>query len=162
MTWNLTTISDLKHKVRKLKQAETTIRFGGKPNSKPLVWHSFFDLNDVPRDDSKYSLSKLAAMSRDEYKAVVDEFFSRVYYEFYMENGIIYIGVYDPAVLARLGLPPHADESGVKARFRELAKKYHPDSGGDAAKFVELMKTYKELIRKINCTGRMKQGCRKR
>ena len=125
-----------------------TIRFSNKPSNKPLIWHRFFDLNDSPKDDSKYSLNKLAAMNREEYKAVVDEFFSYVYYEFYMENGLVYAGTYDPAVLARLDLPPHTDERGVKARFRELAKKYHPDSGGDAAQFVELMKTYRELTGK--------------
>jgi len=145
MTWNLNTLSDLKHKVRKLKKAEATIRFSGRQSIKPLVWHRFFDLNDNPRDGSRYCMKKLAAMNREEYKAIVDEYFSHVYYEFYMENGIIFAGVYDPAVLARLDLPPHADEAGVKARFRELAKKYHPDSGGCAAQFVELMKTYKEL-----------------
>ena len=137
MTWNSTTLSDIKRKIRKLKKAETTIRFGGRPSSKPLVWDSFFGKRD---------LKELDAMSYEDYKVLVDEFFSRVYYELYMENGIVFAGVYDPAVLARLGLPPHADESGVKTRFRELAKKYHPDNGGDAAQFVELMKTYKELI----------------
>ena len=131
-----------------MRQAETTIRFSNKPSGKSLIWHRFFDLNDSQKDDCKYSLKKLAAMSREEYKAVVDEFFSHVYYEFYMENGIVYAGTYDPAVLARLDLPPHTDEGGVKAKFRELAKRYHPDSGGDAAKFVELMKTYRELIEK--------------
>ena len=125
-----------------------TIRFSNRPSNKSLIWHRFFDLNDSPKDDSKYSLKKLAAMSREEYKAVVDEFFSYVYYEFYMENGLIYAETYDPAVLARLDLPPYADERVIKARFRELAKKYHPDSGGDAAQFVELMKTYKELTGK--------------
>ena len=148
MTWNLNTLSDLKHKVRKLKQAERTIRFSNKPSNKPLVWNSFFDLSDNPRDDRKYSLAKLAAMSHEEYKAVIDEFFSHVYYEFYMENGIIYDGVYNPSVLAQLDLPPNADENGVKARFRDLAKTHHPDNGGDAAKFVELMKTYRELTGK--------------
>ena len=152
MTWNLNTLNDLKHKVRKLKKVEITIRFPNSPSDKALskktlVWNNFFDLNvyDIPRDNSKYCLHKLAAMTREEYKAVVNEFFSRVYYEFYLENGIIYAGVYDPAVLARLDLPPHADEDGIRAKFRELAKKYHPDNGGDAAKFIELMKTYREL-----------------
>jgi len=137
MTWNLNISSDTKQKVRKLKKAEITIRFSGKPSNKPLVWDSFFNPDVV---------TKLDTMSREDYRALVDEFFSRVYYEFYMESGIIFLGVYDPAVLARLDLPPHTDEAGVKARFRELAKKYHPDSGGDAAQFIELMKTYRELI----------------
>jgi hypothetical protein len=132
------TTPELKTKIRKLKQAEMQIRFGGKakPNAK-LVWDGFFDLK------------KVAAMSRPEYDRLIEDFFARVYYELYKENGMMYMMGYnnfDPSLLAGLGLPPDADEKDIKARFRALAKEHHPDNAGDAAKFVEIMKVYRELV----------------
>jgi len=143
MIWSSTTTSDIgiKQKIRKLKKAEMVIRFPDGVHKRPLVWDNYFN---------KADLGKLAAMSPEDYKSVVDEFFSRVYYEFYMENGISFAGVYDPSMLAKLGLPPHADESSIKARFRRMAKECHPDNGGSAEEFVELMKIYKELL-SFNC-----------
>lgn len=39
-----------------------------------------------------------------------------------------------------LGVPPAAEPSEIRAKFRELARLYHPDAegGGDAAKFSEV------------------------
>jgi len=140
--------AELKRKVRKLKKFENTVRGqNGMGAGVPPVWDRFFDLRDGGSHKSMalHSLSELAAMSRDEYKAVVDEFFARVYYEVYIHNGIIDAPVYDPSLLEQLGLPPISDEAAVKKRFRDLAKKYHPDTGGDAGKFIKLMTVYREL-----------------
>lgn len=77
---------------------------------------------------------------------VVSEFFYHVYYRFYKENGIVNVYLYDPDILAQMGLPIEADSNEIKRKFRELAKKYHPDTGGDSAKFIELIENYKKLI----------------
>jgi len=151
-------LAGLKRKIRKLKQFEKTIRANeGIKSDVPLVWDKFFDLHDVresapePAPDGKtlYTLPKLAAMSREEYKSVVDDFFAHVYYEVYVYSGIIGATIYDPAILAQLGLPPVADEMAVKKKFRELAKKYHPDAGGDHEEFVALMRIYRELSKPV-------------
>ena len=142
-------IDNVKRRVRKLKQLEKIIRVqNGMGNDNPLVWDKFFDLRNDTAGTALYTLPKLAGMSREEYKNVVDEFFARVYYEVYVLRGIINATVYDPALLALLGLPPVADEVAVKKRFRELAKEYHPDAGGEHGKFVELMRVYRDLNRK--------------
>jgi len=160
-------IADLKRKIRRLKQFENTVREKNNINDGvPLVWDKFFDLrnagtgvgkgslNDKGSADSErfggdiamYSLSQIMDMNKDEYKAVIDEFFARVYYEVYIHNGLIDAPIYDPELLDRIGLSPLADEQSVKKRFRELAMKYHPDKGGDPTKFIELMSVYRELI----------------
>lgn len=140
-------MDELKRRIRKLKHIENKIRYQGEIQAgASLVWDTLFDLHDVPLGKAKYTLSELASMNREEYKRVVDEFFALVYFEFYKENGIQFlVKTYDPAVLAQLDLPFNADESDIKKKFRELAKKYHPDTGGDAAKFIELMKVYEKL-----------------
>ena len=138
---------EIKRKIRKLKQFEIKIRFNG--NVKPgiiLVWDRFYDLHEMPLGKAKYSLHILASMSRDEYRQVIDEYLSYVYYELYKVNEIIKI--YDPNILSKLNLSINADEYDIKKKFRELAKIHHPDTGGDAAKFIELMDAYRKLIGK--------------
>ena len=141
--------AEVKRKVRKLKKFENTIRAqNGMGDGVPLVWDKFFDIRDGsnPKSSVLHTLPELAAMSKDEYKTVVDEFFARVFYEVYIHNGIINAPIYDSSLLEQLGLPPIADEAAVKKRFRELAKKHHPDTGGDAGEFIKLMKVYSELL----------------
>lgn len=107
-------LANLKRKIRKLKQAEKTIRtHGNMRNDIPLVWDKFFDLRDI---------SKFAAMSKEAYKNMVDDFFARVYFEAYVYNGMS-VTIYDPALLALLGLSPVADDMAIKKRFRELARR---------------------------------------
>ena len=139
-------MDDVKRRVRKLKKLEKKIRWSGEaaPGA-ALVWDGFFCLSAIPAGNARYTLAMLSAMSREDYKSIVDEFFAHVYYELYLENGIAGASIYDPSVLALLGLPPDADERDVKCRFRELAKKHHPDKGGDAASFIELMNAYERL-----------------
>lgn len=43
---------------------------------------------------------------------------------------------------ARLGLPPSAGESAVRAAYRERVKDAHPDHGGDRESFRELREAY--------------------
>jgi len=147
--------AELKRKIRKLKQFENTVRVkNNMTDGVALVWDKFFSLReagnvggaDSAGSTAMYSLSQIMQMNKDEYKAVVDEFFARVYYEVYIHNGLIDAPIYDPGLLDRIGLSPVANEEAVKKRFRELAMKYHPDKGGDPAKFIELMSVYKELI----------------
>lgn len=141
---------ELKRRLRQLKTLEEKLRFGGhRPAGARLVWDSFFDLHETYRGHAKYSLGQLAAMGRDAYKAAVDEYFAYIYYEIYKDTGFEGAGsCYDPALLAKLGLPPDAGAGEIKHRFRVLAKQYHPDTGGDAGKFIELMETYRRLIEK--------------
>ena len=149
---------EVKRKTRKLKKLEIKIRFGhiGFADNKQelfrrlshtsLVWDEFFDLHEVCKKEVKYSIGRLAAMDKDEFKNVVSEFFFNVYYRYYKENGIVNIHLYDPDILAQMGLPFDADGNAIKKRFRELAKQYHPDTGGDSTKFIELMENYKKLV----------------
>jgi len=150
--------SELKHKVRKLKQFENSVRIRSNMGDDiPLVWDKFFDLRGGSgtrdghsttgngKSKALYNLTSLAAMSKDEYKKAVDEFFARVYYEVYIHNGLIDAPVYDTSLLEEIGLSPVADETEVKKRFRDLAKEYHPDKGGDPENFIKLMNVYKKL-----------------
>lgn len=149
---------EIKRKIRKLKKLEIKIRFAGicyedskqglivKPQSANLVWDEFFDLHNVCTGKAKYPISRLASMNKDEFKNVVSEFFFCIYYRFYKENGIVNIPLYDPDILAQMGLPIDADGNQIKKKFRELAKKYHPDTGGDNVRFIELMENYRKLL----------------
>ena len=140
------TVNDLKRRVRKLKQFEKTVRMQNNiEDDVPLVWDKFFDLRDNPSGKALHSLTGLLGISREEYKAIVDDFFARVYYEIYAYKGFSEDVIYDADLLAKLDLPPVADLAAVKKRFRELAKLHHPDTGGDAAKFIELMQSYRKL-----------------
>lgn len=53
--------------------------------------------------------------------------------------------VYDPRLLAQMGLPPQARQTEIKSRFRSLAKEHHPDCGGDEEAFICLIETYRKL-----------------
>jgi hypothetical protein len=86
-------------------------------------------------------------MEHEELKAIFDEFFFRMYYQNYQEQGLTQADVYDPHLLALLGLPAHAGMVEIKQRFRALAKQYHPDHGGDSEQFIELLDLYERLTR---------------
>ena len=149
---------EIKSKIRKLKKLEIKIRFPYteysegkqsllmKVNSIGLVWDEFFDLHEEYKGKAKYSICKLAEMNKEEFRNVMNEFFFHIYYRFYKENGIVNIYLYDPDILAQMGLPIDAGSNEIKKKFRELAKKYHPDTGGDSEKFIELMENYRKLI----------------
>ena len=138
MEQNNNGIGEVKRKLRKLKSLEKKIRKLGDNSSAKLVWNDFFE--------KKYPAGIVAAMDKDTYRMVVEEYFYFVYYEFYAENknGA---AQYDPEVLARLGLPPYADAEMIKQKFRELAKIYHPDAGGDAGEFIKLKNNYDSLMK---------------
>ena len=95
----------------------------------------------------KYPLDDLLSMDRQRWKEALEEYFYNVYYQVYQDGGLALGSVYDPALLAGLGLAPTAGVQDVKTRFRELAKKYHPDLGGDHDKMIELLETYRRLSR---------------
>jgi hypothetical protein len=136
----------LKYKLRQLRKLEQTIRFNGQPHdpTRKLVWDVFFSTKPG-NSNVKYPLPHLVAMTEDEYKSVIEEFFFRLYFQSYKENGLSLGDVYEPQLLEALGLPLHAGLLEVKKRFRELAMRYHPDHGGNADQFMELMDTYTQI-----------------
>ena len=134
---NRNSLGETKRKLRQLKKLEKKIRCIGDDGECDLIWNDFFV--------SKYPLKIVAAMDKESYKKVVEEYFYYVYYKFYVENksGDVY---YDPEILSRLGLPLESDIEMIRQRFRELAKIYHPDAGGDAGDFIKLKEDYDNLI----------------
>lgn len=143
---------EIKRKLRDLKKQEIRIRFintGKGPDVPPrakLVWDEMFSLRPEGGAKATYGLNQLAVMDKPEFKQVIGEFFFQVYYQYYRENGMVDIALYDRQLLGHLGLPPDAGYADIKKRFRELAKKYHPDTGGDYHKFIELMEDYRSLL----------------
>ena len=137
----------LKRKLRQLKRLEVAVRFKNRPatDNRKLVWDSFFSTKT--RDDAavRYPLDQLLEMDRQGLKQVFEEYFCRVYFQNYKENGLAMADVYDPQLLSLLGLSPYASSQDIKRRYRELAKKYHPDHGGDAERFIELLGVYERL-----------------
>src|SRR5574341_647234 len=137
----------LKRKLRQLKGLEASIRFKGRPTpeNRKLLWDMFFSTRTENDTSVKYPLGRLLKMGRPELKDVFGEYFYRIYFLNYKENGLAMADVHDPQLLSLLGLPPHAGLQDIKKQFRELAKRYHPDHGGDSAKFIELVEIYEQL-----------------
>src|SRR5262249_18363433 len=83
--------AQLKRKLRELKQLEQlelTTRFGrqGVSVHPALVWDVFFSTKDHDPPPVKYPLSRLLQMDHEELKAVIDEYFFRVYFQNYQEQ----------------------------------------------------------------------------
>lgn len=136
----------MKYKLRQLRKLELRLRYKEQADIpvQKLVWDVFFSTK--PQDNHvKFPLKRLVAMSEGEYKNVIDEYFMRVYFQSYKENGLLVSDVYDAQLLEILGLPPYAGYQDVKKRFRELAMRYHPDVGGNSEKFIELMEIYEQI-----------------
>jgi hypothetical protein len=137
----------LKYKLRQLRRLEKTIRSKNRQPAgvdQKLVWEVFFSTKPA-NNDVKYPLTRLMAMNEVEYKYVIEEFFFRVYFQSFKENGLPISDVYDPQLLELINLPPYAGLQDIKKRFRELAMCYHPDRGGDSDKFIELMEIYEQI-----------------
>jgi DnaJ-like protein len=141
------TIPQVKRTLRQLKQLEITFRFGRQPPSDhpSLVWEVFFSTRTPDSASVKYPLSRLSLMEHDELKAVIDEYFFRVYSQTAQDQDVTRADVYDPELLAQLGLPPYAGMAEIIQRFRALAKQYHPDYSGESARFIELVVAYERL-----------------
>ena len=141
------TCSQLKRTLRQLRQLELTLRFGRvpAPDHPPLVWDVFFSTKDADSRSVKYPLSHLLHLEREEFKAILDEYFSRIYAQTAQDQRLTVAEVYNPQLLARFGLPPYAGSREIKQRFRALAKQYHPDRGGESAQFIELVALYERL-----------------
>lgn len=141
-------ISELKRKLRQLKKLEAQIRFKNLQLTqyKQYIWNEYFSTKDEYNDSVKYNMKSLLRMDHERLKEVFDEYFIHVYFQYYKENGITAVGMYDTHLLSSLGLPSDSDLETIKSKFRELAKRYHPDLGGDSSKFIELVNTYKKLI----------------
>jgi hypothetical protein len=140
-------IDALKRKLRRLKKLERAIRFKHRPEppNARLVWDVFFSTRGRGQAEVKYPLEQLARLDREALKAVFEEYFYRVYYQTYTENGLRPADVYDPQLLALLDLPAHAGLDEIKQRFRALAKRHHPDLGGSSDDFRALMEVYEQL-----------------
>ena len=143
----MTADDEVKRRVRKLKGVERRVRGGG---TERLVWDLFFDLREEGRagGSAKYSLPQLAAMSREEYKRAVEDYFTALYAVLARESGELEEGLFDPELLAAMDMPLDADENAVKRRFRQLALRLHPDVGGETESFIRLRETYEKLL---NC-----------
>ncbi len=139
----------LKRKLRQLKRLELAIRFRDRPapDAPTLVWNTFFSTQAAPRP-VKYPLRQLGHMSREEQKEVFEEYFYRVYFQYYQENGLTEADLHDPQLLSLLDLPAYAGLADIKKRYRDLAKRHHPDHGGDAEKFIELLGAYEKLTQR--------------
>lgn len=150
---------EIKRKIRSLKKLEIKIRFShlaaaektrilsGNSEKSKLVWDEFFNINhqQCAKKNCRYTLDQLAALSQNEFKNVVYEYFWHLYYRFYKENGLNNAQTFDPSILTKFGLPYNADNNTIKKKFRDLAKKYHPDTGGDHDEFIDFMENYKKL-----------------
>lgn len=141
------TCPQLKRTLRQLRQLELTWRFGQAPapDHPPLVWDVFFSTKAIESRPVKYPLSHLLQLERAEFKAILDEYFARIYVQAAEGRSLTQAVVYDPQLLARLGLPPDAGSNEIKRQFRALAMQYHPDRGGDSTQFVELVALYESL-----------------
>lgn len=141
------TIPQLKRTLRQLKQMEMTFRFGREsaPDHPALVWEVFFSTRTGDAKPVKYPLARLMSMDHDEFKAVIDEYFLRVYSVSAQGQDVTRADIYNAELLAQLGLPPHAGMAEIIQRFRTLAKQHHPDHGGESARFIDLMAAYERL-----------------
>ena len=140
---------DIKRRLRELKRIEQKIRFGNiQGKMPPLIWDSFFGLQDTSAGTAKYPLRILAAMDHDAFKRVIGEYWSFVYSALFNESDIPSGVKHDTSVLLQWGLPSDADAATIKKKFREFAKLCHPDTGGDEKKFVALMEAYNKLTGK--------------
>jgi len=107
-------IAEVKRKLRKLKRLECTLRDSGQLKNCPvLVWDNFFDLseNELKIKKARYNINALCAISREQMKAVIDEYWAYVYGELFQENLIQGRLFYDRDALIQLGLPFDADET---------------------------------------------------
>ncbi|NLJ96760.1 MAG: J domain-containing protein [Clostridiales bacterium] len=157
---------DIKRTIRNLKKFEIKIRsnslssnhynyeemiyhpkkvYNRPLSNKELIWNKFFDLKEGSNTDAKYTLERLALMTKDEFKDVIEEFFYHVYYWFYTERGLSDKSFIDLDLLTRLELPLDSNYDDVIRQFKERVKEYHPDNGGDADKFLDIMENYKRF-----------------
>jgi DnaJ-like protein len=138
----------LKKKLRALKKVEKKIRYEYNTAGMNMdyVWNRFFSTKSINDLTVKYPLWKLVQLDKYELKKVFEDYFYCVYYEKFRENGLKFDDMYDPNLLSFLGLHQDASFDEIKAKFRELAKKYHPDHGGDKDKMIELIDVYKKLM----------------
>ena len=140
-------VDQLKRKLRELKKLEIKVRFKNlaPAQNRRLIWDAFFSTKAEDDTSIKYPINKLLRLDHQRLKEIFEEYFYRIYFQSYRENGLTTSDIYDPQLLSLLGLPAYAGAREVKSRFRELAKKYHPDHGGDSAQFIELMEIYERL-----------------
>jgi hypothetical protein len=142
-------VDEIKRKLRELRRLEIRIRAKREKQAALLLtWDDFFDLREAGGGKAKYPVTLLAALSRADYKQIIDEYWTCVYDDLFREYELAINGNLDRDILARLDLPAGSDMRAVKKRFRELAKLYHPDAGGDAGRFIELMDLYRKLAGK--------------
>jgi DnaJ-like protein len=129
-----------------------TLRFGQQlpVNHPQLVWDRFFSTKTSAGDPPsvKYPLAQLLQLEHDQLKAVVDDYFVRVYSQISPDHDVTQADVYDPELLALLGLPPSAGITEIRRRFRARAQQHHPDHGGESEQFVELVAIYERLMHK--------------
>ena len=140
----------IKRSLRSLKKAEIRIRLLNAADIKKtkLIWDRFFDLRNTGTNSVRYSFEEILNMDKDQYKAVIEEFYWNVYYRFYKDNYYFADKTYQIESLSKLGLSMYADIEEIKSKFFQMAKKHHPDTGGSKEEFIELYNIYMELKNK--------------
>ncbi|MCL2741687.1 MAG: hypothetical protein FWE70_06210 [Oscillospiraceae bacterium] len=157
-------LEELKAKLRKMKKAESAIRFG-RPGPKPgedLVWDSFFCTKSRYAVGVRFPMADLESMDGRALGEAFGEYFAAVYMRRYRDLGLSYMGLHERGAAQGAGgrrgpgrggfaglFAGVGSESEAKAIFRELAKSEHPDAGGDGAAFNSLMEAYGEAMGRL-------------
>ena len=104
----------LKRKLKDIKQVEIAIRFKRSPmrEGARLIWNEFFTIKPGAQGSARYPFDELLRMSHEQLKAIINDYFSFVYFQYYRENGLSLENTYEPGLLAALGLPPGAGSTG--------------------------------------------------
>lgn len=143
----------LKRRLRSLKKLEYEIRFGRAANVSPgdrprLVWDRFFSLDAGKNKGALYNIDLLAVMDRSALTIVIEEYLRAVCERAYGRAGVEPDFGEGAAAYEVLGLAEGADRETIRARYRELAKKYHPDVGGTDEAFIAIKAAVDNLLKR--------------
>ena len=138
--------AELKRKLRALRNLEKKLQKESVSNSarhgsccqQELLWSTYFDLGEGNKKPAKYSLLQLERMSREELKAVMDDFLCLIFTH------------YGAAAMERENDGVQVTQcEEVRKEMRELLKKCHPDNGGDSEQFIKVFEKYQKLKKGI-------------
>ena len=138
----------IKRKIRELKKLEKKIQTECVQNSEmeksldhyDLLWNTFFYLGEGEKVEAKYSMNQLIRMTKEELKAVIDEFLCQIF-DYYYAN----IEQKDKDNIFKAV----CDDDAMK-KLRKLMKQYHPDNGGDSTMFIEVSEKYRRLKKELD------------
>ena len=134
---------EIKRKLRSLKRLEVKLRgecFA--PARQRLTWDEFFSLGAGL--SAKYTLAALLALTREQYRQVIDEYLYALYGDLYRGRAARAPASQGDAY-SILGLSPGAGLPEIRSQFHSLVKQCHPDAGGDPMQFIAVFDAYKKL-----------------